>query len=80
MSERLWSEGAKDKSGGSESSIELSEDVWTLRQLIEQVTDISQKASSRGVDLAGLSLGRVGCKLTQLVCDPWLQRRAVSNS
>ena len=44
-------EGAKDKSGGSDSSIELSEDVWTLRQLIEQVTDISQKASSRGVDL-----------------------------
>jgi signal transduction histidine kinase len=44
-------EGAKDKSGGSKSSIELSEDVWTLRQLIEQVTDMSQKASSRGVDL-----------------------------
>ena len=44
-------EGAKDESGGSSASIELSEDVWTIRQLIEQVTDISQKASSRGVEL-----------------------------
>ena len=47
-------EGAKDESGGSSSSIELSEDVWTIRQLIEQVTDISQKASSRGVELVML--------------------------
>ena len=46
-----WSQGAKDSSGGSQSAIELNDDVWTLRQLIEQVTDISQKASSRGVDL-----------------------------
>jgi len=44
-------EGAKDKSGGSEASIELSEDAFSLRELIEQVTDISQKASSRGVEL-----------------------------
>ena len=44
-------EGAKDGSSGSSDSIELSEDVWTIRQLIEQVTDISQKASSRGVEL-----------------------------
>ena len=44
-------EGAKDQSGGSSSTIELSKDVFTLRQLIEQVTDISQKASSRGVEL-----------------------------
>jgi len=44
-------EGAKESGGGSDSSIELSEDVWTLRQLIEQVTDISQKAASSGVDL-----------------------------
>ena len=47
-------EGAKDESGGSSASIELSEDVWTIRQLIEQVTDISQKASSRGVELVML--------------------------
>ena len=47
-------EGAKDESGGSGASIELSEDVWTIRQLIEQVTDISQKASSRGVELVML--------------------------
>ena len=44
-------EGAKDQSGGSSLTIELSKDVFTLRQLIEQVTDISQKASSRGVEL-----------------------------
>ena len=44
-------EGAKDKSGGSNATIELSDDVFTLRQLVEQVMDISQKASSRGVDL-----------------------------
>ena len=44
-------EGAKDSSGGSAASIELSEDTFTLRQLVEQVTDISQKASSRGVEL-----------------------------
>ena len=47
-------EGAKDGSSGSSDSIELSEDVWTVRQLIEQVTDISQKASSRGVELVML--------------------------
>ena len=41
-------EGAKD--GGS-GGIELSSDVFTVRQLIEQVTDMTQKASSRGVDL-----------------------------
>ena len=44
-------EGATDGSSGSSDSIELSEDVWTIRQLIEQVTDISQKASLRGVEL-----------------------------
>ena len=41
-------EGAKD--GGS-GGIELSSDVFTVRQLIEQVTDMTQQASSRGVDL-----------------------------
>ena len=43
--------GGKDQSGEAGSPIELSKDVFTLRQLIEQVTDISQKASSRGVEL-----------------------------
>jgi signal transduction histidine kinase len=44
-------EGAKDAGSSDGPAIELSEDVFTLRQLIEQVTDISQKASSSGVDL-----------------------------
>jgi len=33
------------------SPIELSKDTWTIRQLIEQVTDISQNVSNRGVEL-----------------------------
>ena len=43
-------EGAKDLKGGG-PSIELNSDVWTIRQLVEQVTDMTQKASVRGVDL-----------------------------
>ena len=43
-------EGAKDLKGGG-ASIELNSDVWTVRQLVEQVTDLTQKASVRGVDL-----------------------------
>ena len=43
-------EGAKDLKG-SGASIELNSDVWTIRQLVEQVTDMTQKASVRGVDL-----------------------------
>ena len=43
-------EGAKDLKGGG-ASIELNSDVWTIRQLVEQVTDMTQKASVRGVDL-----------------------------
>ena len=43
--------GGEGPERGSSLTIELSKDVFTLRQLIEQVTDISQKASSRGVEL-----------------------------
>ena len=41
-------EGAKDANGryNGASAIELSEDVWTVRQLMEQVTDMTQKATS----------------------------------
>ena len=40
-------EGAKDAGGADgASAIELSEDVWTVRQLMEQVTDMTQKATS----------------------------------
>ncbi len=40
-------EGAKDANGANgASAIELSEDVWTVRQLMEQVTDMTQKATS----------------------------------
>ena len=41
-------EGAKDANGRYDgaSAIELSEDVWTVRQLMEQVTDMTQKATS----------------------------------
>ena len=40
-------EGAKDANGANgASAIELSEDVWTVRQFMEQVTDMTQKATS----------------------------------
>lgn len=45
-------EGSKDHTGsGDNSAIQLSEDIWTISNLVEQVTDMSQKASSSGVDL-----------------------------
>ena len=40
-------EDAKDADGANGASgIELSEDIWTVRQLMEQVTDMTQKATS----------------------------------
>ena len=43
-------EGAKDASGGALGSIELSRDEWRIAELVEQVSEMTQKASSRGVD------------------------------
>jgi signal transduction histidine kinase/CheY-like chemotaxis protein len=75
-------EGAKDAlaagKDGEREQVELSSDAFTPRRLVEHLTDISQKASSRGVELV-LSVHPPECFHRKFVGDFFRLRQCCVN-